>query len=88
MNNLRTPISVRKPQQTLHAKAKGQPSYRFYSLYDKIRRKDVLAHAWERCRENDGVAGVDGRTFADIEADGVEGWLAEVAEDFRYFVPE
>jgi group II intron reverse transcriptase/maturase len=83
MNNLRTPLSVRKLQQTLHAKAKGQPSYRFYSLYDKIRRRDVLAHAWERCRGNDGVAGVDGRTFADIEAEGVEGWLAEVAEDLK-----
>jgi group II intron reverse transcriptase/maturase len=76
-------MSVRKLQQTLHAKAKGQSSYRFYSLYDKIARRDVLGHAWERCRENDGVAGVDGRTFADIEAEGVEGWLAEVAAELK-----
>lgn len=83
MKNLRTPESVRKLQQTLHAKAKEQPSYRFYSLYDKIMRADVLAHAWERCRENDGVAGVDGVTFADIEAAGVARWLAEVAEALK-----
>jgi len=80
MNNLRTPESVGKLRQTLQAKAKGHPSYRFYSLYDKVSRREVLGYAWARCRRNGGVAGVDGQTFEEIEALGVEQWLDDVAE--------
>ena len=80
MNNLRTPERVGKLRQTLQAKAKGHPSYRFYSLYDKVSRRDVLVYAWARCRRNGGVAGVDGQTFEEIEAWGVEQWLDDVAE--------
>jgi len=63
----------------LHAKAKAEPSFRFYALYDKIYRDDILAHAWAQCRSNKGAPGVDGQDFADVEAYGVERWLGELA---------
>ena len=55
-------------QETLPAKAKRAPTYRFYALYDKVYRMEVLWHAYQCCRANDGSAGVDNQTFADIEA--------------------
>ena len=58
--SLAPPDKLWKLQETLHAKAKGKPNYRFYSLYDKLYRPDVLAEAWRRCRANAGAAGVDG----------------------------
>jgi group II intron reverse transcriptase/maturase len=67
----------------LHAKAKGAPGYRFYALYDKVYRRDVLAFAYARCRANGGAPGIDGQTFADIAAYGVDRWLDELAEDLR-----
>jgi retron-type reverse transcriptase len=67
----------------LHAKAKAEPSFRFYALYDKISRDDMLAHAYAQCRSNKGAAGVDGQDFADIEAYGVERWLGELALALR-----
>src|SRR6266404_9950440 len=78
--SLLPPPKVGKLQETLHAKAKRAPSYRFYALYDKVYRADVLWHAYQCCRANDGSAGVDGQTFEDIEAYGVVKWLGEVAE--------
>ena len=81
--SLQTPEKTRKLQEALHAKAKGAPSYRFYLLYDKVYREDVLAFAYRRCKANGGAAGVDGQTFKDIEADGVEQWLAELAEALK-----
>ena len=57
-------------QATLHAQAKSAPTYRCYALYDKVYRMDVLWHAYECCRANDGAPGVDGQTFEDIEAYG------------------
>ena len=65
--SLTTPISVQKLQTALHAKAKKSPNFRFYALYDKVYRKDVLIFAYERCEANGGAAGVDEQTFADIE---------------------
>jgi len=81
--SLETPQTVRKLQAALHAKAKGSPSFRFYSLYDKLSRADILAHAYAACKANRGTAGVDGQTFADIEAYGTERWLGELAEELR-----
>src|SRR5580765_4882272 len=60
LGNLATPKSVQKLQKALHAKAKAEAGYRFYALYDKISREDILAHAWAQCRSNKGAPGVDG----------------------------
>ena len=79
MGNLSTPESVQKLQKALHAKAKAEAGYRFYALYDKISRDDILAHAYAQCRSNKGAPGVDGQDFADIEAYGVQRWLGELA---------
>ena len=81
--SLRPPAKVGKLQETLHAKAKGAPTYRFYALYDKVYRADVLLYAYQCCRANGGAAGVDGQTFDDIEAYGVARWLGELAEALR-----
>lgn len=70
-------------QETLHAKAKKAPTYRFYALHDKVYRIDVLLFAYQCCRANDGAAGVDNQTFADIEAYGLLTWLGEVAEELK-----
>jgi RNA-directed DNA polymerase len=80
---LTPPLKVEKLQVALHTKAKGSPSYRFYALYDKIYREDVLRHAFDRCLANQGKPGVDGETFKQIEASGVEEWLDELAETLR-----
>ena len=76
MGNLSTPKSVQKLQTALHAKAKAEAGYRFYALYDKISREDILAHAYAQCRSNKGAPGVDGQDFADIESMGYSGGLA------------
>lgn len=81
--SLPTLPSVRKLQTALHTKAKGESQFRFYALYDKVYRLDVLEAAWFRCRANGGVPGVDGQTFEDIEAYGQTKWLKEVAEELR-----
>ena len=83
MGNLATPFSVQKLQAALHAKAKSSDCYRFYALYDKIHRQDILAHAWAQCRSNRGAPGVDRQDFVDIEAYGVERWLDELALSLR-----
>ena len=83
MGNLATPKSVQKLQMALHAKAKAEAGYRFYALYDKISRDDILAHAYDQCRSNKGAPGIDRQDFADIEAYGVERWLAELALALR-----
>jgi RNA-directed DNA polymerase len=81
--NLVPPPKVEKLRETLHAKAKSAPTYRFYALYDKVYRADVLAYAYRCSRANGGEAGVDGQTFAAIEAYGVEKWLGELAEELH-----
>jgi RNA-directed DNA polymerase len=83
LGNLATPKSVQKLQTALHAKAKAEAGYRFYALYDKLSRDDILAHAYAQCRSNKGAPGVDGQDFADIEAYGVERWLGELALALR-----
>jgi len=81
--SLTTPASVQKLQTALHAKAKEAPDFRFYALYDKVYRKDVLAFAYECCKANGGAAGVDGQTFEDIEAYGRERWLDALAQELK-----
>jgi group II intron reverse transcriptase/maturase len=72
---------VQQLQAALHAKAKESPAFRFYALYDKVYRWDVLRAAYRQCRRNDGAPGVDQQTFAEIEEYGVERWLGELAEE-------
>ena len=83
MGNLSTPKSVQKLQRALHAKAKAEAGYRFYALYDKIHREDILTHAYAQCCSNKGAPGVDGQEFADVEAYGVQRWLGELALALR-----
>src|ERR1700691_1326706 len=83
LGNLATPLSVQKLQTVLHAKAKENPGFRFYALYDKLYRTDVLQYAYACCKANQGVAGVDGERFEDIEAYGTDRWLGELAQDLR-----
>ena len=83
MGNLSTPKTVQKLQKALHAKAKAEAEYRFYALYDKISREDIMAHAYAQCRSNKGAPGVDGQNFADVEAYGVRRWLGELALALR-----
>ena len=81
--SLPTLRKVEKLQRALHAKAKGSPDFRFYSLYDKVYRGDVLRTAYEQCLRNGGAAGVDGQTFEEIKAYGEARWLGELAEELR-----
>src|SRR5258707_12461483 len=81
--SLATPESVQKLQAALHDKAKKSPDFRFYALYDKVFRKDVLTFAYECCKANGGAAGVDNQTFEDIEAYGAEGWLDEMKQELE-----
>ena len=83
LGNLTTPDCVQRLQKALHAKAKAAPGFRFYALYDKIYREDILAHAYAQCRSNKGAPGVDGQDFADVEAHGRERWLGELALALR-----
>jgi len=79
--SLETPEKIRSLQRKLYCKAKAEPAFRFYVLYDKICREDVLGHAYALARANAGAPGVDGVTFAQIEVSGVEAWLAGLRED-------
>ena len=76
--SLTTPEKIRTLQRKLYRKAKAEPTFRFYLLYDKIYREDILRHAYELARANAGAAGVDGMTFARIETLGLEAWLADL----------
>ena len=81
--SLITPPSVQKLQTALRDKAKGSSSFRFYALYDKVYREDVLAYAYACCKVNGGAAGVDEQRFEDIEKYGRERWLDELAKELR-----
>jgi RNA-directed DNA polymerase len=81
--SLATPASVQKLQTALHDKAKRSPDFRFYALYDKVYRGDVLSFAYACCRANGGAAGVDNQTFKDIAAYGVERWLDELTQELK-----
>jgi len=77
------PEKVEKLQTALHTKAKAEPDFRFYALYDKMYRLDVLTYAYERCLANGGAAGVDGQTFEDIGEYGAATWIRELAQELR-----
>src|ERR687884_984331 len=79
--SLATPEQIRSLQRKLYLKAKAEPAFRFYLLYDKICREDILRHAYDLARANKGAPGVDGVTFAMIEAVGREEWLAAIRKD-------
>ena len=81
--SLETPIKIRMLQRKLYQKAKGEPSYRFYLLYDKMYREDILAHAYALAKSNQGAPGVDGQSFWGIESLGLEEWLNGIRNDLR-----
>jgi RNA-directed DNA polymerase len=81
--SLETPDKVRELQSKLYRKAKSEPGFRFYQLYDKVYREDVLWRAWTLARANQGAPGVDGESFADIESKGVMEWLNGLRQELH-----
>jgi RNA-directed DNA polymerase len=81
--SLQTPEAIRTLQSKLYGKAKAEPGFRFYLLYDKVWRPDILRHAYNLARANKGAPGVDGVTFDQIEAAGLEDWLTRLGEELR-----
>jgi RNA-directed DNA polymerase len=81
--SLETPEKIRMLQKKLYLKAKAEPNYRFYLLYDKIYREDVLFHAYELAKSNQGAPGVDEQTFAQIESQGRKEWLDGIGKELR-----
>src|SRR2546428_6909885 len=79
--SLETPSKIRTLQRKLYRKAKDEPDYRFYLLYDKVYRENILAHAYELAKAHRGAPGVDGQTCEGIEAPGLEKWLKEIANE-------
>src|SRR5882762_11106147 len=79
--SLVTPEKIRTLQRKLYRKAKAEPAFRFYVLYEKICREDILRHAYGLARGNAGAPGVDGMSFGQIEAAGLEAWLAGLREE-------
>jgi RNA-directed DNA polymerase len=81
--SLTTPGKIRELQIKLYRKAKNEPEFRFYQLYDKVYREDLLTHAYELARANHGAPGVDGKSFEDIESGGLKDWMEGLREELR-----
>ena len=79
--SLETPEKIGNLQRKLYMKAKAEPEYRFYLLYDKVYREDILEHAYKLAKANRGAPGVDGVTFAQIEEAGAEEWLSGLRQE-------
>jgi RNA-directed DNA polymerase len=81
--SLEMPDKVRELQIKLYRKAKNEPEFRFYQLYDKVYREDVLIRAWTLAKANQGAPGVDGESFEDIESKGLRGWLNGLRQELH-----
>src|SRR5260370_5892008 len=81
--SLTTPSKIRELQNKLYRKAKNEAGFRFYQLYDKVYREDILYHAYKLAKANYGGPGVDGESFADIEDKGLEPWMNGLREELR-----
>ena len=81
--SLATPSKIRELQIKLYRKAKNEPEFRFYQLYDKVYRDDILNHAYALARANHGAPGVDGQSFEDIESAGRVKWIDGLKEELR-----
>ena len=81
--SLKTPEKIRTFQRKLYLKAKSEPDFRFYLLYDKICREDILLHAYRLAKANGGSSGVDGVTFETVESEGLDEWLTGIGEQLR-----
>src|SRR5437899_6019778 len=88
--SLETPSKIRMLQRKLYLKAKEEPTYRFYLLYDKIYREDILAFAYELAKSNQGAPGVDGQSFQEIESQGLEKWLIGIRDELhaKTYIPQ
>jgi RNA-directed DNA polymerase len=82
--SLETPEKIRMLQRKLYRKAKEEPEYRFYLLYDKIHREDMLSHAYKLAKANEGAPGADGQTFEHIESKGLEEWLTGIRNELHH----
>lgn len=81
--SLTTPSKIRELQNKLYRKAKNEPGYRFYQLYDKMYREDILTHAYQLAHSHQGAPGVDGESFEAIESKGLAEWLTGIGEELR-----
>src|SRR5437867_5559052 len=81
--SLTTPSKIRELQIKLYRKAKNEPEFRFYQLYDKVYREDILYHAYALAKANDGTPGVDGESFEDIERSGLVKWVNGLRKDLH-----
>jgi len=81
--SLQTPEKIRMLQRKLYLKSKEEPTYRFYLLYDKVYREDIIAHAYHQAKTNHGAPGVDGQTFEMIESGDLEKWLEGIRKELR-----